>query len=195
MWKERFSFLENTIVTTKRLRKELSFLFILCDLHNIFTYVLSFHLISSLFPVRYAIVSLFYRYDVFFFPSPLYFCSWLRVSSFCKFSILTLCQVEGRRRPGVNCTACDGWRKAQSNFHTISLQGPLPLLPSPVGTSNEKRNHHLTASQTAWRRLGEKSAARGKEKDVIAAHPRLAVRATQITVIATDFKQLNPHCG
>lgn len=49
MWKERFSFLENTIVTTKRLRKELSFLFILCDLHNIFTYVLSFHLISSLF--------------------------------------------------------------------------------------------------------------------------------------------------
>lgn len=38
---------------------------------------------------------------------------------FCKFSFLTLCQVEGRGHPGVNCSARDGWRKAESNFHTF----------------------------------------------------------------------------
>lgn len=38
----------------------------------------------------------------------------------------------------------------------ISYQGPL--VPSSVGTSAEKRNRHFTASQSARRRLGEKSS-------------------------------------
>ena len=39
---------------------------------------------------------------------------YLSRSSFCKFSILTLCQVEGRGHPGVNCSACNGWKKQKA---------------------------------------------------------------------------------
>lgn len=96
----------------------------------------------------------------FYSPSP----SYLSRSTFCKFTFLTLCQVEGRDRQGVNCSACNGGGGEESNFHTISQWETSALSPSPVGTSDENRNHHLTASQSARRRLGEKRATRGKRE-------------------------------
>lgn len=140
--RDRLCYLENSTVPSQILLLSIHSLPVLPS--HVFTFLL------------HSLLFFFYRYDSCSLPPSFALCP--SDAPFCKFSALTLCQVEGRGHPGVNCLACDGWRKAQSNFHTISQQGPQPLLPNPVGTSNKKE----TASQTAWRRLGGKRAARGK---------------------------------
>lgn len=60
---------------------------------------------------------------------------------FCEFSILTLCQVEGRGHPGANCSACNGWRKKSGKQfpHRFLARVPSPLLPGPCGDLEKKR--------------------------------------------------------
>lgn len=91
-----------------------------------------------------------------------YFTSFLPLlphSSFCTFSFLTFCHVESSGDPGVNCSASNGWRKARSNFHTF-LQVHCNICRTLRRLQSTKRNRHLSASQLAGRRKGQREGER-----------------------------------
>lgn len=121
------------------------------------------------FPVRHTLNLYSIHFQSFFL-----FSLSLQVSltpSFCKFSFLTLCQVEGRGHPGVNCSACNGWGKAESNFHTHFFAGSIATVAKPCTDLERKEKPSLTCQPFSKEEIRrEKGSERKRERCYHGSH-------------------------
>lgn len=76
--------------------------------------------------------------------------------------------------------------KQKSNFHPYFLVGSITNVAQPRRDGEPREKPPLKCRRVS-KRLGGNRAARGKERCVITPHTWLAVRANQITPIATDL--------